>query len=128
MKSVQKNWLEWSVFAASLVIILTIVTYLVYDVTTMGDSPPIVEVRLGAAEPRNGSYVVPVTLHNSGDQTAETVTVEVLLLDDGAEIETAEVTIDFLPRQSTRSGWVTFTTDPATADEIQSHVLGYQEP
>lgn len=39
-----------------------------------------------------------------------------------------QLVIAFLPRQSTRSGWVTFTTDPATVDQIEPHVLGYQEP
>lgn len=46
----------------------------------------------------------------------------------GEEVETAELSIAFLPRRSTRNGWVTFTTDPATVERIESHVLGYQEP
>jgi uncharacterized protein (TIGR02588 family) len=105
-----------------------LVAYLAYDAATTGNEPPIIEVKLGATENRAGAYVIPVTLQNLGDQTAEEVAVEVTLLNGEEEVESAELTIAFLPRQSTRSGWVTFTTDPATVDTIEPHVLGYQEP
>jgi uncharacterized protein (TIGR02588 family) len=128
MTKVEKNWLEWVMFWFGLAFILLMVAYLAYDAVTTGNEPPIIEVQFGATEPRNGSYVIPVTLQNLGDQTAEDVAVEVTLLNGQEEVETAELTIAFLPRQSTRSGWVTFTTDPATVEKIEPHVLGYQEP
>ena len=128
MSAVTKNRLEWSVFGISLVIILALVGYLAYDAVTMGNAPPIVDVKLGEPQPRDGSYVMSVTLRNLGDETAENVTVEVTLAEGGQDTESAEITIDFLPRQSTRVGWVTFTTDPSTVDKIQPHVLGYQVP
>ncbi len=128
MTGVQKNWLEWSVFSFGLTLILALIAYLTFAAVTIGNDPPIVEVEVGAAQPRNGTYVVPVTLRNLGDRTAESVVVEVALVQGGTDIETAELTIDFLPRQSTRSGWVTFSTNPAAADSIEPHVFGYQEP
>lgn len=126
--NIKKNWLEWSVFSVGLMLILLLVAYLAYEAITIGTEPPIIDVQLGAAETRSGLYVIPVTLRNNGDRTAEDVMIEVTLLNGGEEVETAELSIAFLPRQSTRNGWVTFTTDPATAARIESHVLGYQEP
>jgi len=32
--------------------------------------------------------------------------------------------IAFLPRHSTRAGWVTFETDPRTVEEMKARVLG----
>lgn len=125
---VEKNWLEWAVFGFGLAVILLMVAYLAYDAATIGDEPPIVEVQLGDVDARGDMYVMQVTIRNLGDRTAESVAVEVSLLQGDEEPETAELSIDFLPRQSTRTGWVTFTTDPATADEIEAHILGYQEP
>lgn len=125
---VKKNWLEWLVFSVGLALILPLAAYLAYDALTIGNKPPIIEVRLAAAEQHGDVFVIPVTLRNDGDQTAEEVVVEVALLDGGEELETAELTVAFLPRQSTRNGWVTFTTDPATVEQIEPRVLGYQGP
>lgn len=126
--NVEKNWLEWLVFAIGLALIVPIVAYLAYDAATLGHEPPVVEVQVGAAEARGNVYMIPVTLENLGDRTAESVVVEISLLEGDEELETAELTVDFLPRQSTRSGWVTFTIDPETVDDIEAHVLGFQEP
>lgn len=128
MTKVEKNWLEWLVFGTGLVLILLVTGYLAYDAVTLGNEPPVIGVELGTVEPRGETYIIPVTLHNQGDETAENIVVEVTLMNGDQEIETAEVSIDFLPRQSTRSGWVTFTTDPATVDDVSPQVLGYQAP
>jgi uncharacterized protein (TIGR02588 family) len=128
MSNVKKNWLEWAVFGVGLVLILLLMAYLIYDAVTIGDDPPVIDVQLGTTESRNGSFLVPVTLHNLGEETAENVTIEVLLLAGGEEVESAEIAFDFVPRDSTRSGWVTFMTDPRSVDEMQPRVLGYQIP
>lgn len=128
MTNVEKNWLEWLVFCVGLTLILLVAAFLAYDAATIGNEPPIVHVELGATESRDGAYVIPVTVRNLGDHTAEEVAVEVTLLNGEEKVETAELTFAFLPRQSTRSGWVTFTTDPATVDQVEPHVLGYQDP
>lgn len=128
MINVQKNWLEWLVFAVGLVLIVSLLTYLTYDAVTLGNDPPLIETRIGDVRTFNDSYLLPVTVQNLGDATAESVTVEVALMNGDTEIETAEMSIDFLPRKSTRSGWVTFETDPNSVDEIAPRILGYQVP
>jgi uncharacterized protein (TIGR02588 family) len=123
----QKNWLEWSVFAVGLLLVASVVAYLAYDAATLGDSPPRMQVQLGAPEQRDGAYAVPVSVTNHGDQTAEGVLVEVVL-ERGQEQEQTQFEIAFVPRGSTRRGWVMFQTDPRSADQVTGQVLGFELP
>ena len=128
MSKLQKNRLEWGVFAVGLVLVVAALAYLAYDGATMGSDPPILEVRLGAPEPRAHNFIVPVTVINHGDETAEGVTVEVILNNgEGREPVRGELTIAFLPRRATREGFVTFQQDPRAA-QLKARVLGYEKP
>ena len=127
MKKLQKNWVEWVVFAAGLALVLSALAYLVYEGATMGSDPPSIEVRLGAPEQRAHNFIVPVTVTNHGDETAEGVAVEVLMESDGQEPARGELTVAFLPRRATREGFVTFQQDPRAA-RLTARVLGYEKP
>lgn len=127
-KKVEKNWLEWAVFAIGLALVLFTLGYLAYDAATLGDAPPSMEVRTGAPLERTHNFVVPVTVINHGDQTAEGVVIEVVLEAGGEVKERAEFDIAFLPRRSTREGWVAFQTNPRTAESIRARALGYEKP
>lgn len=125
---VEKNRLEWVVFGLGLALVVGVVGYLVYDGARMGDSPPDIEVRLGAPERRGEEFVVPVAATNRGDQTAEGVQIEVTLeAGGGGEPERGEFAIAFLPRRATREGWVAFRTDPRSG-QLKPRVLGYEKP
>ena len=63
----QKNWLEWAVFAAGLLLVAATVGYLAYSGATMGGAPPEIEVGVGAPEQSGGQFAVPVTVFNRGD-------------------------------------------------------------
>jgi uncharacterized protein (TIGR02588 family) len=127
-KKLEKNWLEWAVFVVGLVLVLSALVYLAYDGATLGDAPPRLEVRTGTPEQQPHSYVVPVSVINHGDQTAEGVQIEVILLQGGEEKERSEFSVAFVPRGSTREGWVAFQTDPRAAEQIKARVLGYEKP
>jgi uncharacterized protein (TIGR02588 family) len=129
MRKLQKNWVEWVVFAVGLALLLCALAYLVYEGATMGNDPPSLEVRLGAPEQRAHNFIVPVTITNHGDETAEGIAVEVLLEGDGTGREPVRggLTIAFLPRRATREGFVTFQQDPRAA-RLTARVLGYERP
>jgi uncharacterized protein (TIGR02588 family) len=128
MSKLQKNWVEWTVFAAGLVLVLSALSYLVYEGATMGGDPPNLEVSLGAPEQRAHNFIVPVTVTNHGDATAEGITIEVLMeTGDTEEPARGELTIAFLPRRATREGFVTFDRDPRAA-QLKARVLGYEKP
>ncbi|HEX8130194.1 MAG TPA: hypothetical protein VF527_13910 [Pyrinomonadaceae bacterium] len=129
MSKLHKNWVEWVVFAVGLALVLFTLAYLVYDGATMGSDPPSIEVRLGAPAARSHNFIVPVTVTNHGDETAEGITIEVLMESEGEGAEPArgELTIAFLPRRATREGFVTFQQDPRAA-RLTARVLGYEKP
>ena len=127
MKKVKKNWLEWSVFATGLILVSCTLGYLIYVGASMGDEPPSIEVRLGTPAPAQFNFIVPVTVVNHGDETAEGVRIEVVMESGGEEKARGELDVPFLPRHATREGWVTFEQDPRTA-QLKARVLGYQRP
>ena len=127
-KRVEKNWLEWVVFGVGLVLVLSTLGFLVYDgATSAGDAPPALRVELGTPEQKGEHFVVPVTVTNRGDQTAEGVQIEVTLEAGASEPERGEFGVAFLPRGGRREGFVTFRTDPRSA-RLVSRVLGYEKP
>ena len=126
MKKVEKNWLEWSVFAVSAALIIGVVAFLIYESATIGNAPPDIQVEIGAPEQRSGYFAVPINATNKGDHTAEGVHVEVVLRGAGEE-ETGDFEIAFLPRRGSREAWVTFKSDPR-AGTLEARVLGYEKP
>ena len=127
MKKTKKNWLEWVVFALGLILVSVTLGYLIYAGSTMGHEPPSIEVRLGTPERQQFNFLVPVTVINHGDETAEGVRIEVVIMNSGALGERAELDVAFLPRHATREGWVTFEQDPGAA-QLKARVLGYKRP
>jgi uncharacterized protein (TIGR02588 family) len=107
-----KNWLEWSVFAVGLVLVVGTLGFLVRESLVAAGRPPEVVTRLGPPKAAAGGYMVPVEVANLGKGTAEEVQVTIVLeLPDG-EREEAALDIAFLPGESRRNGWVTFRSDP----------------
>ena len=127
MNKIQKNWFEWVVFAFGLILVSAALGYLIYAGASMGHEPPTLEVRLGTPEPQQFSFIVPVTVVNHGDETAEGVRIEVVMESGGVEKARGELDIAFLPRHATREGWVTFAQDPGPS-QLKARVLGYQKP
>ena len=124
----QKNWLEWSVFAVSAVLLLGVFAFLGYDWIVSEGDPAEIEVRLGTPEAHDGYYALPVTFQNAGGQSVEDLQLDVTLMEGGEEGESASITVPFLPRDSTRNGWVVFSSNPDDADEIQTRVVSYVVP
>ena len=108
-----KNWLEWSVFAVGLVLVLGTLGFLVRESLVAAGGSPEVVARLGPPKASAGGFMVPVEVANLGQGTAEDVKVTVVLELPEAEREEAVLDIAFLPRDSRRNGWVTFRTDPS---------------
>ncbi len=126
MKRPQKNWLEWSVFALSALLITGVISFLVYESAAIGNAPPDIHLQVGTPEPRTGYFAVPIEVINKGDHTAEGVHIEVALKTEGQE-ETGDFEIAFLPRRGSREAWVTFKRDPS-AGKLEARVLGYEKP
>ncbi|WAS95324.1 hypothetical protein [Nannocystis punicea] len=129
--TVRKNWLEWSVFAVGLALVLGIVGFLLVHALHHEDRPPRLGVTVGEAWRSEGveppHFVVPVTVTNHGDRTVADVHVEVTLVRDGALLERTELTLPEVPRRSGRAGASTLQHEPAPG-QLRARVLGYSEP
>lgn len=125
--NVQKNPLEWTVFAAALAIVAGCVAVLVTMTMRTSDTPADLVVTLGRPERVSSGFRVPVQVRNTGDSTAADVRVDVTLEAEGKEVERADLTIAFVPRRSDRDGFVMFRRDPACC-EIVARAVGFEEP
>lgn len=125
-RALEKNALEWTVFAVGLVLIIATLAYLVREMVTTGSRPPELVVQLGTPRQVMESFQVPVTVVNRGDRLAEGVSVTITLA-AGTEREEAVLSLAFLPHQSTRQGWVTFRSDPKDGN-LQVGPVSYASP
>ena len=127
MKKPEKNWLEWTIFAVSLGLVLGTAAVLIYQQLSLGQRPPDPQMQLGPPEAHEGYFAVPVTVTNRGDETIESVHLQVVLQLPGGESEQGEFDLAYLPRHATRQAWVTFRRDPREG-KMESRILGYQKP
>jgi uncharacterized protein (TIGR02588 family) len=119
-RDLQKNGLEWTVFAVSLALVALVVALLAWEAAEDADVPPRLVVTLGTPGPGLSGVRVPVSVRNDGAQTVSSVLVEVT---DGRE--TAEVSFGYVPRHSTRTGGALF---PAPPGRLQARVVAYEAP
>jgi uncharacterized protein (TIGR02588 family) len=127
MTRVAKNPLEWSVFGVSLVLVVATFGYLVREAITARESPPDVVVALGKPVSGSDGIMVPVSVTNRGGRTAEDVRIGVTLERGNARPEESVLLMPYLPRESTREGWVIFRGDPRTGT-LRVSGVGFQTP
>ncbi|MDX5418542.1 MAG: hypothetical protein LPK09_04945 [Hymenobacteraceae bacterium] len=123
-----KNALEWTVFGVSLLLVLSILAYLVYQVYTDKPATPDLVVEYFHDPSDHAPQRYRVVVHNRGGETAEEVHVELALEQGGKQLERAELSIAFAPKESKREGWVNFKEDPARADTLVARVVSYKKP
>ena len=93
-----KNWLEWTVFSAGCVLVLGTMGCLVYEIWQDGPrKPPILDVSMGEAERQGEYYAIPLTVSNTGDETAEAVHIQVVLEKSDGQKEQSQFQIQFVP-------------------------------
>jgi uncharacterized protein (TIGR02588 family) len=124
----KKNILEWTIFGISLLLIIAVLCFLVYETATHKPSPPDVLVTYTPSPSENTPYRYHLTIENTGDETAEDVIIELVLRSGGQAIEKSEVQLPFLPQGSKKESWVSFINDPATADSVLAKVVSFKRP
>ncbi|MBA9079688.1 hypothetical protein [Rufibacter quisquiliarum] len=124
----KKNALEWCVFGASVLLIVALIGYLGVKAITYQSTPPDLRVEIMPEKDILRRNIQRIELINHGEQTAENVAVEVVLLVQGKETETAEALFPLAPKESKQEAWVTFRTPPAEGQRFNVHILGYNKP
>jgi len=127
-KEDEKNLLEWTVFSVSVLLILGILGYLIYQTVVYQPGSPDLDVTYVNDPSPHAPYRYFIRIKNDGQETAEEVQIEMVLELDGEEMEVAMLTIPYSPKQSTREGWVIFSKDPSEADTLYARVVSYKKP
>lgn len=124
----EKNWLEWLVFCVSLLLLVSILSYLVYQVIHYQATEP--DIVAEATPDPSGSMPnrYSVAVFNKGGTTAEEVLVEFILFTAGEEKEKSELLIAFSPRESKQEGWISFSGKPVVSDSVVTRVVSYKKP
>lgn len=121
----------WELIAGvmGLLLVVGVVSFLLYAASLPQTEAAIV-TKLLTVKAQPGGYLVTFEAANQGRKTAASVLVEGALYDpSGADepIETAEVTFDYIPDQSARTGAFVFEHDPRQA-ELRIRVKGLMDP
>ena len=118
---------HWIVAAIGAVVVLATVVFLLNDAIRAEHTPPAFEIRTDSVTATSSGYLAHITVRNTGGITAASVTVRGDLMNGTATLEAAEVTFDFIPRQSYVTGGLFFTRDPA-AHALKLRALGFERP
>lgn len=119
-----KNWLERLVFVLGLTLVLGLAAFFTREALSGPPAPPSLGVELEPAREEGDQVLVPVQVHNAGDESAEEVVVEVRLGDGPG----TGFTIDHLPGGATREGVVTFDRAQSPDGRPEAYVAGYRLP
>lgn len=120
--------LERAVAALGLLLVLGATGFLIAGVIQDDHSPPAIQLTVENVTRTGSAFVVNVTAHNNGSETAANARVEGLLADaSGRVVERSEVTLDYLPGRSRRRFGLIFSADPR-AHHLQLRATGYHVP
>ncbi|MCW1885953.1 hypothetical protein OKA04_14535 [Luteolibacter flavescens] len=121
-----KNPLEWIVFALSSVLVIAMIAVLTVEALRWQDRPPALSAKIGEMEFKDGTVIVPVEVVNHGDIAASEVNVAVTRT-EGDAVQQSGVRFDFVPRQGTRRGTVSFP-GAVSPGEVRITGVGFAEP
>lgn len=115
---VRFNTLEIIVFCIGVILTLSLLGYLSYEVVAVEDGhPPQLEVT-SRYDPDLSDYTYHVTVRNNGEETATSVAVKMTLYQKGKAKETGIFNIDYIPVHSEEKGLVTFDVKKQPADSL----------
>ncbi len=118
---------EWAVGALGALLVIATVAFLGYQAAVDTGTPPDIVVRVDSvSRTTEGAWRVEFTARNLGGTTAARVQVRGELRAPGAEPETGEVILDYVPGHGQRRAGLLFRGDPRRGLELRA--LGYDLP
>ena len=122
------TWLEWSVRAVSVAVVLALLAYLALG--SVGASSPAVLIStfdLTNVETRDGQWVVPVSVRNEGDTSVASAVVSLTVLDGDVVIDSEDVDIALLGGGASTDVEFWVDDDPRTF-QVRVDVGSYELP
>jgi uncharacterized protein (TIGR02588 family) len=121
------HWIEWTTGLLSTALVLTLCGVIFYHGITAVDASPDLAVTVTAQRQTQQGYEVSFIVSNSGKKAAAGVPVTGRLRDAQDAIEEREVTVDYVPAQSTVEGALLFAENPAD-HMLEVRASGYRDP
>jgi uncharacterized protein (TIGR02588 family) len=122
----QKNALEWSVFAVSLLLLLGVAGVLIYDLVWGDDTPPAFVVSVGEPTERGELLELPIIVENRGGQSARDLLVAITVRQSGGE-STAELRLPLLPRRASDEA-VVLLPRQGELQSVEGRVISFVQP
>lgn len=119
--------IEWLAAGLGGMLFATMIGYMVVVGLNRTDGPPVVEIFATSTTRLGGAFIVKFEARNTGAQTLSGLTVHAALSEGDKEVETSDVTIDYLPTGSKRSGGFFFKHDP-NAYVLEMTPKSYMDP
>jgi uncharacterized protein (TIGR02588 family) len=119
--------LEWVLAGVGCLVLASAILYLLVSAFTEEDGPAQIVVRPLGVTAMQEKFVVAFEAENLAGLSVGAVTVAGELLDGGEPVEENTVTLDYLPRNSVRSGALIFRRDPARYNLVLT-ATSYAEP
>jgi uncharacterized protein (TIGR02588 family) len=118
---------EWAVGVLGLVLVSGTIGYMVFMALTEGQNPPDVLAHVEQIVPSKRGYLVQIKALNHGGKAAAEVTIEGTLKRGDEEVETSDITFDFVPPHSERTAGLVFTHNPQDF-ELDLRTISHREP
>lgn len=118
---------EWIVGALGLGLVLVVVGYIAYHAVTTANDLPSISVEVTTVEASRSGYMVRFRARNHSGATAAALRIRGELRRGSSVIERSEVTLDYLPSYSERTGGLFFQENPS-GHELRVVPEGYSEP
>jgi uncharacterized protein (TIGR02588 family) len=125
--SVKPHPIEWVIGIGSSLLVAAVIAIIGYEAVTSSGSPP--DLKVSRLPPSEGTSTgqVRFAITNTADTTAAAVLVHGEWHRADGTIETAEVTLDYVPARSTAAGALIFSKDPGPSD-LFIRAIGYADP
>ena len=118
--------LERLVSWVSLLLLLSAAGFLVWE-GTRREAPPAFQTQIQKIWSSDGRHYVRIGIRNTGDESVQTLGVQVALLDGNRTVAASDAQLSWLPSHSERQAVVIFNKDPRLF-ELRVQLKGYEEP
>jgi uncharacterized protein (TIGR02588 family) len=118
---------EWAFGIAGFLLVAATVVFLGYKALADSESPPDIAVRAEPVVAVEGGFLIRISAANKGDTAAANVNVQGELRSATDTIETSEMTFQYLPARSERTGGLFFANDPRGLTFVV-RARGYEKP
>lgn len=121
------HWMEWLTGLVSAGLVATLIGYVGWNAATEEMVPPEFAIEATGMARVTGGYRITFDIENRANTTAAAVIVRGELRRGEENLETVDVTFDYVPGESQSSGAILFDTDPGSA-QLTLRAIGYSDP